>query len=110
MTEVHENDARLWAVSMAPVQRGVVVVVTDGKINSLIGRVAWDVAGASRPLRALGSRSFKRRLQAVVARAEREVDRLNENGRRREGPAAGDAERVAAAAEMRRDHNAGNAS
>lgn len=52
--------------------QGVLVFVTNGKITSLIGRVAYDRSVTKHPFR-----SFKRSLRIVIARAEAEADNLN---------------------------------
>lgn len=56
--------------------KGVIVFVTNGKITSLVGRVAYDRSVTKHPFR-----SFKRSLRIVIARAEAEADKLNEGAR-----------------------------
>jgi hypothetical protein len=61
-----------WSVVIEPVDRGVVVSLTDGTVKSVIGRVAWSRRRSAHPLR-----SFKWSLRHVVARADAEVERLD---------------------------------
>lgn len=66
---------RLWEVVISPVERGLVVQVTDGRVRSVVGRVAWIPTDATFPrLRSLWRWD---KLREVVARAEAEADRLN---------------------------------
>lgn len=74
----------MWEVVMKPATgadvlrgtQGVLVFVSNGRITSLIGRVAYDRSVTQHPFR-----SFKRALQIVIARAEAEADNLNKGAR-----------------------------
>lgn len=57
---------------MIPVSDGVVVYVTDGKMRSAVGRVAFDRRRSIHK-----AMTFKRSLRRVIARAEVEAARLN---------------------------------
>lgn len=61
-----------WEVIIEPVDKGVVVSLTDGNVKSVVGRVAWSRAESIHPWR-----SFKWSLRRVIARAEAEAARLD---------------------------------
>ena len=63
----------MWTVLMEPVERGVLVHVTDGNVKSTIGRVAFSRRGTKRPF----WRTFGWSLRRVIERAEAEATRLN---------------------------------
>lgn len=60
---------------MQPVERGVVVQLTDGATRSAVARVSYDRMTSTHPWR-----SFKGQLRSAIRRAESEANRLNGEG------------------------------
>lgn len=64
----------MWEVLIRPHERGLEVSITDGKLVSIIGRVAWSRWDATGKFK-VGT--FKRSLRRVIARADAECARVN---------------------------------